>query len=293
MARVPIKTAGSEQDDPNFLLSDADLGIGEATAPPAPDTSTRVAEVLADPAIKAAVEALVQQRVAELAEAASPAAAPSSGIDILAAMKVLADQMASAIDRRTSATMEQTPGHVKPIPVEELEARAAAWTELQALLQETNTRYLRLAESGRTNEAETLVPMYLLEEDFFGPGDAGSEMYLAGETIRWFGPPGTYMQPKNDIASKLSDAAWRYIGGHGAPSAEDVGEYVSQMNRPRMPGANIPEVPDLVGPMRGSRLGASRVESAGRVEVGPSRVMGTLIEEIKGGFGRPAYVVER
>ena len=96
-----------------------------------------------------------------------------------------------------------------------------------------------------------------------------------------------------EIASKISDAMWRFIGGREGPSAEDIGAVVSQMQRPHMPGANLPEIPELVGPQRGARLGASVVESAGVVEVGPDRVMGTLIQEIKGGFGRPPYVVER
>lgn len=290
MARLP-KTAGSEQDDDSFLLSDADLGIGEAAAP-AEDTPDRVAEMMANPAIAAVVESLVQKRLAELAAAPSAAAAASPGVDIVAAMKAFAQEMASAINRSTAATVEQMPGHVKPIPVEEVEARAAAYTEMQALLRDTTTRYMRLSEAGQTAEAERIVPMYLLQEDFFGPGDAGSEMYLAGETIRWFGAPGTYMEPKNDIAMRLSDQAWRYLGGHGAPSVEDIGAFASQMNRPRMPGADVPELPQLIGPMRGS-LGASRVTEAGTVSVGPDRVMGTLIEELKGGFGRPAYVVER
>lgn len=290
MARLP-KTAGSEQDDEKFLLSDAELGIGEDAAP-AEDTPDRVAEMMANPAIAAVVEQLVQKRLTELSAAPSAAAAPAPSVDILAAMKVLADQMASAINRSTAATVEQMPGHVKPIPVEEVEARASAYTEMQALLRDTTTRYMRLSEAGNGAEAERIVPIYLLNEDFFGPGDAGSEMYLAGETIRWFGAPGTYMEPKNDIASRLSEASWRYLGGHAGPSAEDVGAFVSQMQRPRMPGAEIPEIPALIGPSR-AQLGASRVESAGRVDVGPGRVMGTLVEEIKGGFGRPAYVVER
>ena len=292
MARRP-QTAGSEQDDDAFILSDTDLGIGEDVgAPTAPAQDDRFAAAIADPAVAAAIEQIVQQRVAELAKQQTGAAA-APGIDILAAMKVLAEQMASAINRSTAATMEQMPGHVKPIPVEEVEARAAAWTEMTALLRDTNTRYIRCMEQGRVDEAEAIEPRYLLREDFFGPGDAGSEMYLAGSTIRWFGPPGTYMEPKSATAVKISDAMWRYIGGHEGPTAEDIGSYVSQMRRPSMPGANIPEMPDLVGPMRGQRLGASLVANVGVVDVGPNRIMGTLIEEIKGGFGRPAYVVER
>lgn len=293
MARRPI-TAGSEQDDETFLPTDTDLGIGEETGPGPDDTATRVTAAMADPAIAAAVEALVQQRMAELATAQSTVATPQApGIDILAAMKVLAEQMAAAINRSTAATMEQMPGHVKPIPVEEIEARTAALTEMNALLADTNRRYMRLLEAGNEAEAERMEPRYLLTEDFFGPGDAGSEMYVAGATIRWFGPPGTYMEPKSETAKGISDAMWRFIGGHEGPSPEDIGSFVSQMQRPRMPGANLPEMPDLVGPMRGSRLGASLVESAGIVTVGPNRVMGTLIEEIKGGFGRPSYVVQQ
>lgn len=280
--------AGHEQDAPeDYQPTDDELGIGEEIAEPTPihSDAERIAEVMADPIISAAIQQLVEQRVADMAanagvsaDVAAPTALPS-GNDFMSGMRLLAQEMAGAINRSTQATVEQMPGHVKPLPVEEVEARMAAFVEMKSLVKEGQRRYYALLDAGDHIKAEDEIPVYLLEEDFFGE----EQMFLAGETIRWFREPGTYMRPRNAIAKRLSEAMWRSIGNEAGPSAEDLAVQASQMRRPAAMGLGVSEVPT----MQRSPLTASRVDVP-TVPVGPERINGTIVTERRGGFGRGA-----
>ena len=281
MARTP-KTAGSEQDNDEWVPTDSELGVGEETAQgAAAEATAKIAAVMADPTIAMAIEQLVQRRVAELA--VTNGAAP--GVDLMAGFKLLAKEMAEAISKNTNAMAEQIPGHVKPIPIEEVERRAAAWVEMQSLLADTARRYWTAIEKNEHAEAERITPLYILDEDFFGPGEVGSEMYVRGETIRWFGVPGTYMQPRNGIAKQLCEIGWVYLGNEGAPSAEDLAVRASQMMRPSTPGSPLPEMPLLMSARGRGRPNASRVSEMGIAERGPDNIVGTVVKVTRGGFG--------
>jgi hypothetical protein len=281
------RTAGSEQDDDAYMPSDSELGVGEET--PGPDeAAAKIAATMSDPVIAKAIEELVEQRVRDMALARSAVPQAPAGADFMDGMRELGKMIADSINRSTAATVEQMPGHVKPIPVEEVEARAAAWTEAAAILRDTTQEFVRLSDAGEMIQAEAITPIYLLKEDFFGPGAIGSEMYVAGKTIRWFAMPNVSMEPRNGVAKRISDAMWRYMGNERPPNAEELAAHASQMNRPSMPGANVPEVPSLssrAGRGRG-RLGASEVDTIPEVDVGPDRILGTIVRETKGGFGR-------
>jgi hypothetical protein len=281
MARSP-KPAGAEQDNDEWVPTDSELGVGEETpAEAAAEATAKIAAVMADPTIAMAIEQLVQQRVAELA--ITNGAAP--GVDLMAGFKLLAAEMAAAISKNTNAMAEQIPGHVKPIPVEEVERRAAAWIELQSMLADVARQYWTAVERNEHAEAERITPHYILDEDFFGPGEVGSEMYVRGETIRWFGAPGVYMQPRNAIATKLSETMWEYLGNENAPSAEDLAQHASKMNRPSAPGSILPEMPLLLSARGRGRPNASRVSEAGIAERGPDNIVGTVVKVTRGGFG--------
>ena len=285
MARTP-RTAGSEQDAPEeYQPSDEELGVGEETPEGvAAQAQAKINAAMSDPFVASAIEQLVQQRVAELA-LSKGIASPSTNADFMAGMELLAEKMAAAINRSTAATMEQIPGHVKPIPVEEVERRAAAWVEMQSLLTDVARRYWAAIEKGQNAQADEATPLYVLDEDFFGPGEVGSEMYVRGATIRWFGPPGTYMEPRNAIAKRLSDTMWAYLGNEGAPSAEDLAEHASRMNRPSTPGAILPEMPLLLSARGRGRPNASVVTEMGIAERGPDGIVGTVVKVTRGGFG--------
>jgi hypothetical protein len=284
-----IALAGHEQDNDGEILSDQQLGIGEETQPAlvAPEVSDadRITAAMSDPIIAKAIEQLVEQRIAALAPAAVATQQQLSGDDLLAAMRALGEQIAASINRTTQATVEQMPGHVKPIPVEEVEARAAAYIEMATLLKDGQRRYFDFADKGDMLKANDEIPVYLLEEDFFGEdGSGGGEMFLQGETIRWFRAPGTYMRPQNESAKKISEAMWRYIGGEAGPSAEELAAQASQMRRPSAAmGLPIPELPSLTPR---APLAGSRVEGIERVETGPNRINGTVVREMSGGRGR-------
>jgi hypothetical protein len=289
MARTPTRTAGSELDDDMERLTDDQLGIGVDDRPPAPDeAAARIASAMSDPVIAAAVEQLVNQRVAQMALGQAPAL-PAGGGDFMAAMTALGKQIADSINRSTAATVEQMPGHIKPIPVEEVEARQAAYIEMEAAMRDAARRYRDLMDQGDTMMADQAQPAYFLKEDFF----ADDEMFLAGETIHWFGAPGCHMEPRNPAANAISRAMWRYIGNELPPDAEQIGSYVSQMRRPSSPG--MPELPPLGGSRRGANAGpaprAGRVAGVERVDVGPDRIVGTLVREVKGGFGHGPRIV--
>jgi hypothetical protein len=271
MARAP-KPAGSEQDNDDWVPTDSELGVGEATeADTKAAQQEKIAAAMADPVIAQAITDLVQKRVAELA--VSQSAPP--GTDLVAAMSAFADRVALAINKSTTATMEQIPGHVKPIAPEEVERRAAAWVELQSLLTDTTKRYWSLIQQGEHDEAERVTPRYILDEDFFGPGEVGSEMYIRGETIRWFGVPNLYMKPRNGIATRLGELAWAYLGNEGAPSADDLAKQARDMLRPSTPGAPAaPEMAFLLSEQSRGRPNASRVSEMGIAERGPDNIVG-------------------
>ena len=281
MARSP-KPAGSEQDNDDWVPTDSELGVGEETqADAAAEANAKIAAAMSDPTIATAIEQLVQKRVAEMALSGTTA----PGVDLMAGFKLMAKEIADAINRTTTATMEQRPGHVKTVPPEEIERRAAAWVELQSLLTDTARRYWTAIEKNEHVEAERVTPLYLLDEDFFGPGEVGSEMYVRGETIRWFGVPGTYMEPRNGIAKKLCEITWDYLGGEGAPSVEDLAVRASQMQRPSAPGSVLPEMPLLLSARGRGRPNASRVSEMGIAERGPDNIVGTVVKVTRGGFG--------
>jgi hypothetical protein len=276
--RAPTgRGAGSEQDDDNWQPSDADLDIGAAAAPPAASddgAAARILEATSDPVIAQAIEQLVAQRVKEALGGAAPPAA--GGVDLVAAMKVLAGELASAINRNASATIEQMPGHIKALPAEELEARKGAWVDLQAALRQTSSNYRAAYERGDAVEAERLAPIYLLEQDFFN----GEDVMAEGDTIWWFGVPGTFMRPQNDIAKHLVTLASRSQGDQPAPSLEDVGVLYSQIGKP-LPGS-IFEQPRPDVPVLARRNPA--LPMAGRVDtptqnVRPQRINGTMVQE--------------
>jgi hypothetical protein len=285
MAKAP-KPAGSEQDNDDWVPTDSDLGVGEETeAGLKAAEAARVTAAMQDPAIAKAITQLVEQRLAEAVAANGTVAGTPPGIDFLTAMKALGDQIANSINRTTAATMEQMPGHVKPIPPEEVERRAAAWVELQSMLSDVARQYWSAIERGKPREAETHTPIYILDEDFFGPGEVGSEMYPRGATIRWYGAPGTFMEPRNEIAQRLADLMWDYLGNENAPNAEDLAEKASQMNRPSTPGAILPEMPLLLSARGRGRPNASVVAEMGIAERGPDGIVGTVVKVTRGGFG--------
>jgi hypothetical protein len=207
------------------------------------------------------------------------------GADLMAGFKLLAAEMASAISKNTNAMAEQLPGYHKPIPIEEVERRAGALVEMQSVLTDITRRYWTAVERSDHMEAERLTPVYILDEDFFGPGEVGNEMYVRGETIRWFGVPGIYMEPRNGVAKELCELMWTYLGNEGAPSAEDLAVKASQMMRPSTPGAILPEMPLLLSARGRGRPNASRVSEMGVAQRGPNDIVGTVVKVTKGGFG--------
>ena len=74
-----LKTAGSEQDNDDWTPSDTELGVGEETAADAAsDATAKIAAAMSDPTIAAAIEQLVQKRVAEMSVANGILAAPGA-----------------------------------------------------------------------------------------------------------------------------------------------------------------------------------------------------------------------
>lgn len=282
MGRPPkYRPAGSEQDAADdYAPSDAELGIGEETEAPDQSANARIAAAMSDTVIAAAIEEHIRNEVERRANG-NPA-----GPDFLAAMKALGEQIASSINRSTSATIEQMPGHVKPLPVEEVEARAAAFVEMKAILTDISRQYWAFQDAGQGHKAEALAPKYLLEEDSFLPAAVGHAMSQAGATIRWFGPPGVHMRPQNELATKISELAWRSIGNEGRMDAShliDIGS--GQM--PSTPGAEIGQMP--VQPRRSGHIPAVAVAEDGIADLSAKTIVGPVVTVVQGPYGHSPY----
>ena len=238
MARVP-RPAGSEQDDESWTPSDEDLGVGVETPENAKaDAAIKIAAVMEDPIIATAIEQLVQKRVAELAM--SNGAPQAMGADMMA--KSVSSCLLRKWSQPSARTPTRWPSSYRATASRSRSKRSRGapglWSRCSAVLTDITRRYWTAVERSDHMEAERLTPVYILDEDFFGPGEVGNEMYVRGETIRWFGVPGIYMEPRNGVAKELCELMWTYLGNEGAPSAEDLAVKASQMMRPSTPGGN-------------------------------------------------------
>lgn len=231
--------AGSEHDaGPEYRPSDVDLGIGEPDETVTP-AGGQLADLLRRPDIAAAVETLVAERVRQQVGAAPQPAASMADLVAL---------LVTALDRHAAVHGEQQPGHLRPLPAEEVEARGNARQEMGRLMAQA------IAEQSR--------PIYLLHEDFY----AVDTLWARGDQIVWYGVPNTEMEPQNGPATDIFAALLRSIGGmpeYGSNHAED---------RPATPSVmEVYRNPNYL------RL-TERIETPRR-DIGPRRITGTVVPE--------------
>ena len=266
------KLAGSEHDaGEEYRPSDAELGVGETD--PGAAAADELERLLLTPEGMALVDKLVAQRLSQMAAEDEGAAAPPASGD--AQLERFAQIMAGAFDRASLSTASQQPGYVRPLPAEEVEARAQAYVEMLALIERA--------------VAEQSQPQYLLTEDFH----AADILWAKGDVIFWYGPPNTEMLPRNPPAEAIFAQMLRWIGGGATHIADHVSDALLAM-RPdqrqllrqasdRDAGfyGTASETPSLSQAYKG---GIRQVKMAGRVDgprhdVGPKRVTGTVVPE--------------
>jgi hypothetical protein len=254
MRTNPGVTAGSEYDAPDeYAPTDEELGVGVDDTPVDP-----LRDLLDRPEVSAAIDALVNARVEELRAAGVAGATPSSESgDAMARMVAM---LVTALDKHSSAQAQQMPGHVKPLPVAEIEARAAAYAEMLALIEH--------AEQNGQRAAYTIM------------GDGGfyadEILWEVGQTIYWPGPPAIDMEPQNDIASRIYAAMNRWIGGHQVHIADRVAQVYQDR---RAQGYDVPE-PAISRPPRQSwQSRVEQIPGIDRRQVGPNRIVGTVQEQ--------------
>lgn len=263
------RLAGSEQDaGDDYRPSDEDLGVG-ASDPVLDAAETRkhadeLAAVMARPEVQAAVDALVARRVAELAGNAAP---PADTAGVATVAQAIGEAIAREIARANMAVAAQQPGYVKPVPPEEMEARAAAYIEMNALIKQ--------ALDGQSH------PQYLLTEDFH----ADDRLWAKGDTIVWRGAPNTEMEPQNAAAQAIFEQMLRWIGGGTVHIADQVAEAVRGFGKPPemqilddYDGGGTRSITEVYKNGSYVRL-AERVDDAPRRAVGPRRIAGTVVPE--------------
>lgn len=281
--------AGSEFDNPEEAPTDNDLGIAEpdpeaeaalAAHEAAKRHADAMATILTSPAFAAAVDAAVEARLKAMG--ATLGSVPAGGNDLTA----LIDKLAQAIDRSSNSAASQQPGYVKPLSADEIERRAEAFVEMQAILKEGREKF-RQGESGLTCR-----PTYLLKDYLH----AADRLWFAGDTIFWDDIPNTEMEPQNDIAKRVYAAFERWLGGGQQPSLID--QVIAARNE-RLGIAGAPSLPDPVA-LQERRPGydlqrqSSRIEQVPgtiRQDIGPTRTLGTIVPEHPMGNNDPRRVL--
>lgn len=182
--------AASEPED---FETDEDLGIGEEDAPAAPDDP--MAALLANPAFAAAVDLAVARRLGGATPQAAGGALDANALAHLAA----------SIEKIATVHASQQPGYAKPLPAVEIERRASAFEEMNALID-----LARLKGE---------PPNYqLVEEPLF----AGEYLFPPGSKIRGYIIPNEHMLPLDERGKAIHRAFMQWIGGPTEGIAEQV-----------------------------------------------------------------------
>lgn len=214
--------------------------------------------LLSDPRIATLIEAAVAAKVAQLTDGV-PEASGHQG--------ELVGALVQALDRHSQSQAYQQPGYQKPLPVEEIERRAAAYVQMGALITQA------ISTGDR--------PMYLLLDDFH----CDEILWPKGETIFWEGPPNIQMEPRNPVAKAIMEQMTAWIGGDQVPIEDQVAQ--AWANRPKtMPGEQPMPEPAMFRPPR--TTAQSRVEAVPGVQhqqIGTNRIVGTVQPEFQSRVG--------
>lgn len=226
--------------------SDEDLGIGEE----ADDGVSELAALLANPLLKKLVDAAVAERLGALS---APAPQQTAAIDASAF-----GDLAATLKHMVQINAQQQPGYQKPLPVEEVDRRAAGAVEMWALLAQY--------------ERDNTPPCWVVGESGFFECSNALE-FAEGEKIRTYLPPVEDFTPDNEQARKVHAALIQMIGGR----TPEIGEQVKQAQL-------ASKLPPLVsGAMQPTRQTGpvERVEAAPERPVRQRRTMGTIVAERK------------
>lgn len=255
--------AGSEHDAPaDYKPSDEELGIGEEIErEPLPKETDPIAALLAQPQFAALIEKAVEERLeSRLKDIGSVGVTapsmPSGGIDLQA----LVTALVSALDRNANVNASQSPGYKKPISADEMERRASAYVEMEALCRD--------ALEGRTER-----PIYLLKDHFY---DNNLYKWEPGDTIYWCCAPSVDMVPKNPPAQAISASMYRWIDSAPVSGFEPEPEPDRQFAASADPRRPSP-LPEPGRPIAGR--GAQAVPGTQRQDVTTRRAAGTITIE--------------
>lgn len=269
---APSETlAGSEHDAPDdYAPTDAELGIGEEIErEPVVPAGDALATLMAQPEFAAlidkAVESRLEGRLKEMGAVSTATTMPSGGIDLQA----LVSALVTALDRNANVNASQSPGYKKPISADEMERRASAYVEMEALCRD--------AVEGRTER-----PMYLLKDHFY---DNNLYKWEPGDTIYWCGAPSVEMDPQNEPARAVSRAMYRWIDTVPVSGFEVEAEPDRNFAASADPRRPTP-LPEAGRPIAGR--GAEAVPNTGRQIVTARRVAGTITNETERPSLRPS-----
>lgn len=222
--------------------------------------------------------AAVEATKADVAEAAAQQVAASGAIG-MSDMAMFAKMIATSIAELT-AQHQPTQGRRAPIPASVLRARADAWEEMQALLDDIRRR---------VDRGDVQRPLYELTQPLFCDDELipatrkeGNKEYPT--RIRYSEVPNEWMVPKDALARQVHALYMQAIGGQ----SKDLGDvtYEAYLNRPRaaevdgqMRQAPLLGTPKARHQSRAEVIDAPPEEGEAR-NVGPRKVLGTLQPEL-------------
>lgn len=246
-----INSPGSAPVDQSNTATDEDLGIGRE------EPGEALAALLSSAAAKALIDQAVSARLAEMSASPAPTqAAPVSGDAF--------GNLAEALKRMIENQQMQQPGYIKPLPLEEVERRAAGKVEMEALL----LQYVR---------ADT-PPLYRVVENGFYECTNAIEL-SEGQQLRTFLPPCEDFEPLNEEARKVHAAMMQWIGG---PSPE-IGERLKQA---QLDAKQAPLISSAPAPVLDPRKAGGLIEVVDAAPADPRerksakrRGMGTIVTE--------------
>lgn len=209
------------------------------------------AALLEHPALQAAIDAAVNARVSALTSGLATPAATAGGQDA-GTMQAFIETIRHLIDVQA----EQRPGWKKPLSAEQIDRRAAGYTEMKALLQ-------------HYEENETPPLWEVGEKGFFECVNALE--FTEGQKIRTYLPPAEDFVPKNPEAERVHAAMMQWLG----VKTPDIGE---QLKNAMLASKQAPMITGTLQPT--SKPGLVQVVAEAAPEVKRKRrTMGTIAPE--------------
>lgn len=255
MARTPRHTSRrtAEATPVGPFETDQDLGIGQELDGPddrgnGEKAGDDLAALMSHPALQAAIDAAVAQRLAQLGAPVASAVPASSE-----AFQAFTATLKHLIESQTM----QMPGYQKPLSADEMDRRAKGHIEMRALLKEC--------------EAKGRPPLWEVGEGGFFECTNALE-FIQGQQIRTYLPPAEGFVPLNAEAEAVHAAMMVWIGG----PTPHIGD---QVEAAKIAASQAPLVTGALQPARRPGLVEVVADVAPTTTKPQRRSMGSIVPE--------------